>query len=158
MSQSEETHAFLEAIRQNAGSSGYAHLIGMQIEALHNGTGAVRIQVDARLMHPQKTVHGGVIFTLADTAMSMALLSVIPPGTRFSTIEAKINFLLPPVRTGELLAEAHLIHRGRSTAVLEAPVHNINGEERQAIARVLGTFNIALSQPKYTLQPEEETS
>lgn len=157
MSQPEETHAFLEAIRQNAGSSGYAHLIGMQIEALHNGTGAVRIQVDARLMHPQKTVHGGVIFTLADTAMSMALLSVIPPGTRFSTIEAKINFLLP-VRTGELLAEAHLIHRGRSTAVLEATVHNINGEERQAIARVLGTFNIASSQPKYTLQAEEETS
>jgi acyl-CoA thioesterase len=157
MTQPEDTHALLEAIRQNASSSGYAQLIGMQIKTLHNGTGAVSVQVDERLMHPQKTVHGGVIFTLADTAMSMALISVIPPGTRFSTIEAKINFLLP-VRTGELLAEAHIIHRGRSTAVLEATVHNINGEERQAIARVLGTFNIASSQPKYTLQAEEETS
>ncbi len=157
MAQPEETHAFLETIRQNASSSGYAHLIGMQIETLHNGKGVVHIQVDERLMHHQKMVHGGVIFTLADTAMSMALLSVLPPGTRLSTIEAKINFLLP-VRTGELLAEAHIIHRGRSTAVLEATVHNINGEERQAIARVLGTFNIASSQPKYTFQPEEETS
>jgi uncharacterized protein (TIGR00369 family) len=89
--------------------------------------------------------------------MSMALISVLPPGTRFSTIEAKINFLLP-VRTGELLAEGHIIHRGRSTAVLEATVHNINGEERKAIARVLGTFNIASSQPKYTLEVEEETA
>ncbi len=157
MAQPEETHAFLETIRQNASSSGYAHLIGMQIETLHNGKGVVRIQVDERLMHHQKMVHGGVIFTLADTAMSMALLSVLPPGTRLSTIEAKINFLLP-VRTGELLAEAHVIHRGRSTSVLEATVHNINGEERQAIARVLGTFNIASPQPKYTLQAEEETS
>jgi acyl-CoA thioesterase len=157
MSQSEDTHALLEAIRQNVSSFGYAQLIGMQVEALHNGMGAVRIQVDERLMHPQKTVHGGVISTLADSAMSMALISVLPPGTRFSTIEAKINFLLP-VRTGELLAEAHIIHRGSSTAVLEATVHNINGEERQAIARVLGTFNIASSQPKYTLQTEEETS
>jgi acyl-CoA thioesterase len=159
MSTSEDTGSqfvapTLEAIRQTISSFGYAQLLGMQIEALHNGTGAVRISVDERLMHPQKTVHGGLIFTLADTAMSMALISVLPPGTRFSTIEAKINFLLP-VRTGELLAEAHIIHRGRSTAVLEATVHNINGEERQAIARVLGTFNIASSQLRHTIPTQE---
>src|SRR5947209_18939674 len=124
MTQPEDTHALLEAIRQNASSSGYAQLIGMQIKTLHNGTGAVSIQVDERLMHPQQIVHGGVIFTLADTAMSMALISVIPPGTRFSTIEAKINFLVP-VRAGELLAEASIVQQGRSIAVLEATVYNL---------------------------------
>ena len=78
--------------------------------------------------------------------MAMALISVLPPHTRFSTIEAKINFLLP-VRTGELSADATIIHRGRSTAVLEATVHNTNGEDRKAIARVLGTFHISTAQP-----------
>jgi len=92
-------------------------------------------------MHPQMIVHGGVIFTLADTAMSMALLSTLPADTRISTIEAKINYLLP-VRTGELVAEAGIVQQGRSIAVLEATVYNIQEGTRQAVARLLGTFHI----------------
>jgi len=120
---------------------GIARLLGMRIEALEDGIGRVSIQVDERLMHPQQIVHGGVIFTLADTAMSMALISVIPPGTRFSTIEAKINFLVP-VRAGELLAEASIVQQGRSIAVLEATVYNLYDDARTAVARILGTFSI----------------
>ena len=56
--------------------------------------------------------------------MSMALISVLPVGTPFGTIEAKINFMLP-VHKGELLAEGKIVHKGRSTAVLEATVFNI---------------------------------
>lgn len=103
---------------------GILHLLGMKIISAESGVGKVSMQVDERLMHPQHIVHGGVIFTLADTAMSMALFSVLPLGTRFGTIEAKVNFLLP-VRTGELLAEGKIVHQGRSTAVLEATIYNI---------------------------------
>ena len=50
-----------------------------------------------------------------------------------------------PVCKGELLAEGKVVHKGRSTAVLEATVfNNIEGEQR-TIARLLGTFNIARS-------------
>jgi acyl-CoA thioesterase len=121
---------------------GILHLLGMKIISAESGVGKVSMQVDERLMHPQQIVHGGVIFTLADTAMSMALFSVLPLGTRFGTIEAKVNFLLP-VRTGELLAEGKIVHQGRSTAVLEATVYNIVEGQQQAIARMLGTFSIA---------------
>jgi uncharacterized protein (TIGR00369 family) len=95
-------------------------------------------------MHPQQIVHGGVIFTLADTAMSMALISVLPLGTRFSTIEAKINYIAPVI-TGELSAEGIIVHRGRSTAVTESTVYNLRGEEKVMVARVLGTFHISSS-------------
>lgn len=142
MTQFDQTPPSLEAIRQNALQAGYFQLLDLHIDDAQDGEGAVSIRVDARLYHPQQIVHGGVIFTLADTAMAMALLSVMPPNTGCSTIEAKINFLLP-VRTGELSANAIIIHRGRSTAVLEATVHNTNGDERKAIARVLGTFHIS---------------
>lgn len=120
---------------------GIVHLLGMQIKRSQDGIGQVSIQVDKRLMHPQQMVHGGVIFTLADTAMSMALLSIIPPGTPFGTIEAKINYLLP-VGEGELLAEGRLIHEGGSTAVMEATVYNLTAAGKRAIAQVLGTFYI----------------
>ena len=129
-------------MRQSAKTSGYFQMLGLNIDAFHDGKGVVSVQVDERLLHPQQIVHGGVIFTLADTAMSMALLSLLPAGASVSTIEAKINYLRP-VRTGELRAEAAIVHQGRSTAVLEATVYNMNGEERHAIARVMGTFHIS---------------
>ncbi|MGH2510300.1 MAG: PaaI family thioesterase [Ktedonobacteraceae bacterium] len=122
-------------------SFGIAHLLGMNIERSQDGIGLVRIQIDERLMHPQQMVHGGVIFTIADTAMSMAVLSMIPPGTPFGTIEAKINYMLP-ASAGELLAEGKLIHIGGSTAVVEATVYNIVAEQQRSIAKLLGTFYI----------------
>ncbi len=141
MTQNEQTEIPLDLIKQGVNNMGIARLLGMRIEALEDGIGRVSIQVDERLMHPQQIVHGGVIFTLADTAMSMALISVIPPGTRFSTIEAKINFLAP-VRAGELLAEASIVQQGRSIAVLEATVYNLYDDARTAVARILGTFSL----------------
>jgi len=141
MTQNEQTEIPLDLIKQGVNNMGIARLLGMRIEALEDGIGRVSIQVDERLMHPQQIVHGGVIFTLADTAMSMALISVIPPGTRFSTIEAKINFLAP-VRAGELQAEASIVQQGRSIAVLEATVYNLYDDARTAVARILGTFSL----------------
>ena len=142
MAQEQQTSLPAEQMARAANSSGIFQLLGMHIETAHNGVGRVRINVDERLMHPQQIVHGGVIFTIADTAMSMAVLSLYPQGTRTGTIEAKINYLLP-VRTGEMLAVATIVHQGRSTAVVEATVFNIQNGEQQAIARILGTFSVA---------------
>lgn len=153
MTQDEQTNMTPEAIMQMSNKFGYLQLLGMKIVTADGGVGRVSISIDERLLHPWQMVHGGVIFTLADTAMSMALMSVIPPETPFGTIEAKINFLLP-VHTGELVAEAAVVHQGRSTAVLEATVYNIHEGERQAIARTLGTFNIVRS--KKTVNTWEE--
>ena len=66
----------LEQLMQDTSKFGILHLLGMQIVTAEAGIGRVSIQIDERLMHPQQIVHGGVIFTLADTAMSMALISV----------------------------------------------------------------------------------
>jgi acyl-CoA thioesterase len=140
--QNEESTGNAEQFMQDVRNFGILQTLGMKIVSVEPGLGRVSIQVDHRLMHPQQIVHGGVMFTLADTAMSMALLRLLPPGTPFGTVEAKINFLLP-VREGELLAEGTLIHKGRSTAVIEATIYNIVHGERQTVAKALGTFSFA---------------
>jgi acyl-CoA thioesterase len=150
-----EKHKSVDNYWDFIGKAGYFQLLGLHIDEAQDGRGVVSIRVDSRLMHPHQVVHGGVIFTLADTAMSMALMSVLPPYTRLSTIEAKINYLLP-VLSGELVAEAALVHRGRSTAVMEATIYNNDGDERRAIARALGTFKIFNS--RYTPSQEEESA
>ncbi len=80
----------LDEIRQAAQQAGYFQLLDLHIENAQDGTGTTRISVDARLYHAHHFVHGGVLFTLADTVMAMAIMSVLPAGTRFSTTEAKI--------------------------------------------------------------------
>ena len=147
MTQHEQPPFVFKELVDLASKAGYAQLIGMYIDTAEGGIGRASISVDERLMHPQMIVHGGVVFTLADTAMSMAVLSVYPPGSRVSTIEAKINFLAP-TRAGDLLAEATIVHQGRSTSVVEATVFNIVEGERKAVARMLGTFTIG--RPKTT--------
>lgn len=136
-----ESSPTLEEIRQSAYNSGFFRLLDLKIEQATEGQSTTSIHVGAHLYHPQQIVHGGVIFTLADTAMAMALMSATPPGSLVSTIEAKINYLRP-VRTGELLADAAIIQQGRTIAVLEATVYNVQNNERTPIARVLGTFHI----------------
>ena len=138
----EETERFM----QDRQSFGILHLLDMKIITAEAGTGRAGITVDERLMHPQQIVHGGVIFTLADTAMSMALMPLLPQGTRFGTVEAKINFMLP-VRAGELLAEGTVVHMGRSTAVMEATVYNTVDGEQKATSKVLGTFSFSRRSP-----------
>src|SRR5260221_1916444 len=120
MIQPEQSRVSMEQLIEGTHQSGFFQLLGMHIEITEPGTGKVHITVDERLMHPQMIVHGGVIFTLADTAMSMALLSLLPVGTPISTIEAKINYLLP-VRAAELLAEAFPVPSSRS---MPRPVAN----------------------------------
>jgi acyl-CoA thioesterase len=133
-----------ELLKQTTNGFGFLQLLGMQVDTADSGVGRMHIQVDERLLHPYQIVHGGVIFALADTAMAIALLSVLPAGTRTSTIEAKINFFLP-VLAGELVAEATIIHQGRSTAVLEAKIYNMHQGERRMIACMVGTFSISHS-------------
>ncbi len=133
--------------KQTSERPGFGQLLGMIIESAEPGRGRVRIAVDERLMHPQGIVHGGAIFSLADTAMAMALLAAYPPGTRAGTIEAKINYLRA-VRSGTLVAEAVVIHQGRTTAVLEATVTNVfeDGREERLVAKILSTFYVFTSE------------
>ena len=65
-------------------------------------------------------VHGGVITTILDSAMSCSLHSLLPAGTLYTTLELKVNFFKSvTIQTGELTAKGHIIHKGRSTAVIE---------------------------------------
>ena len=136
--------ATFEQLRENLYRSGFFRLLDLQVDDAQDGKSLVRLHVDARLMHPQQIVHGGVIFTIADTAMSLSLISTLPAKTAVSTIEAKINYIAPVV-TGDLIAEASIIHRGRSTAVMEATVYNLKDEEKVLVARMMGTFHISRS-------------
>jgi len=67
------------------------------------------------------TLHGGVLATLADTAMGFAFATTLAGEETFATLEMKVSFLRP-VWSTTLTASAHVVHRGKTTGLVECRV------------------------------------
>ena len=66
------------------------------------------------------TVHGGVLFTLADSGMGSALYPTLSEGEMFATIEVKINYF-KPVLSGVVTCITEVVNRGKTIAHIESP-------------------------------------
>jgi uncharacterized protein (TIGR00369 family) len=81
------------------------------------------------LLNPMGSVHGGWALTLIDSVTGCAGLSLLPPGSGFTTIETKANFSRPITKaTGRVRAEGHVISRGRQIISTEAKVLSHDGK------------------------------
>lgn len=79
--------------------------------------------------NPAGVVHGGMAATLLDSAMGISVLSSLPAGMIFTTLELKVNFLRAmTTTTGEVRAEGNVVHLGRTTAVVEARLTDATGK------------------------------
>ncbi|MGP1679482.1 MAG: PaaI family thioesterase [Burkholderiales bacterium] len=123
----------------------YAELVGFTLRIGRRGSGACAAALEVRpeLLNPNGVVHGGVLFTLADTAMGAAAHTTLAPGEYCATIEIKIQFL-QPVTKGKLRCRARLVQRGGRIAVLESHI----SVGRLQVAQALGTFAIFAPRPQ----------
>ena len=80
-------------------------------------------------------LHGGYLMALADSAAATLAFLNLPPGATTSTIEAKTNFLAA-VREGTVTARAELVHKGRTTIVVQTDVTDESG---RLVSRTLQT-------------------
>jgi uncharacterized protein (TIGR00369 family) len=88
-------------------------LLGLMITSSGTGRAVVEFEANGRHANPMGTLHGGVLCDLADAAMGVAYRSTLAEGETFTTIELKINFLLP-VRNAKLGAEARMVRAAKS--------------------------------------------
>ena len=103
------------------------------------GTAVVALAVDDRHLNPNGVVHGGVVFTMVDTAMGRATLSVLDEGCRCASIEVSVRYLRPVVE-GRLVATATVLRAGRRIVHLEGAVH-VDGDDRP-VAVVQSSFAV----------------
>lgn len=119
------------------GFSPFRELVGVNFTKVENGYSHCVLEVDKKLLNPAGIVHGGAIYTLADSGMGAALYSFLDEDELFLTVEASI-FYLKAVSSGTLICESKVVHKGRRTAVMEAEIRN----EGQLVAKAMGTFSI----------------
>jgi len=99
--------------------------LGMRIESCGPGRATVAMAVRADMVNGHRICHGGLVFTLADSAFAFACNSC-----GFNTVAAgaSIEFLLP-AREGDLLrAVATERWRAGRTGIYEIEVTNQRGE------------------------------
>ena len=122
---------------QLSGFNPFGDLIGLKFLSYGDGKSRCEIIVEDRLFNPNRVLHGGAIYTMADTGMGGALYSVMELSQLCATIEIKISYFLP-VRQGTLVCDSEVVNHGSSIATLESTIYN--GETR--VAKAYGSFYI----------------
>jgi uncharacterized protein (TIGR00369 family) len=84
-------------------------------------------------------MHGGAMVSLADTAVVMAIKSIIPPFSHFATIALEAEYFLP-VKKGIVTAEARVVHREGRILKGEACLFD---DEQRMVMKFTSTFKMA---------------
>jgi phenylacetic acid degradation protein PaaD len=109
-----------------------SHLLGFELVELRPGYARLEGTVRHEHCNAHGSVHGGFVFSLADTAMGVASNS---HGPRAVALVASIH-LTHAARVGErLVAQASELSRGEETASYEVTVH----AGRRLVAAFTGT-------------------
>jgi uncharacterized protein (TIGR00369 family) len=85
----------------------FEKLLGLDIVEAKDGRSYLTMPFVYQLAQGQGMAHGGAIVTLADTAVAMAIKSLLPEDSRFGTISLNAEFLAP-VTKGMLSARAQV--------------------------------------------------
>jgi uncharacterized protein (TIGR00369 family) len=81
-----------------------------------------------RHYNPIGSVHGGYAATLLDSAMGLAVHSMCPPGTGYTTLEFKVSFVRGMTEdTGPVRTEGRTLSFGRRAATAEARITDAKG-------------------------------
>ena len=122
---------------ESKGFHPFAELIGFNFTKLDKGYSQCVLEVNEKLMNPHKVLHGGVIYSMADTGMGGALYYLLTEGELCATIEIKISYF-KPVKSGKLVCETHVIHKGKRIGILESEIKN----NETLVSKANGTFSI----------------
>jgi len=134
--------AKLERIRKLIASGqppmAIAALLGFSIKSVEAGEAVIELEIRKDHTNTMGTLHGGVVCTIADTAMGVAFYTMLEADESLATLELKINYL-KPVWSGKLLARGKVIKKGKSTGFVECRVVD---ENDQLVAHANSTFMV----------------
>jgi uncharacterized protein (TIGR00369 family) len=81
-----------------------------------------------RHYNPIGSVHGGYAATLLDSAMGLAVHTMLPAGTGYTTLEFKISFIKGMSKdSGVVRTEGKVLNVGRRAATAEARITDAKG-------------------------------
>jgi uncharacterized protein (TIGR00369 family) len=114
----------------------FTQYLGIESIGMVDGAFTLELRLEARHLSMAERAHGGVLFSMLDTALGRAVIAELPPGRGCATVELKINYFRP-VQHGTIRARGRCVQRTRSLAYAEGEI--VDGEGK-ILARATGTF------------------
>jgi 1,4-dihydroxy-2-naphthoyl-CoA hydrolase len=120
----------------------FAALLGIELVHAEQDEVRARLAWDESRCTAGGILHGGALIGLADAAGGLCAYLNLPEGAHATaTIESKTNFFRP-VASGHVEAVSHVLHRGRTTIVVETDLRDADGKH---VARVTQTQAVVMS-------------
>ncbi len=98
--------------------------LGYHLDSVEDGRVIFRGTPTFESMNPMGSVHGGWYGTLLDSCMACAVMTKVPKGSAYTTLEYKVNITRAIPVGCEILAEGVVCHAGRSTGVAEGTIRD----------------------------------
>ena len=113
--------------------------LGMEAVETGEGTATVEMTPTEDMTNHSGFVHGGMISTLADSAMGRSVRTLKPGVVRAMSFDLKLSFISAAKIGERLRATGRVIHAGRRTVVTEC---RIEGPGGKLVATASGTFAV----------------
>ena len=99
--------------------------MGYRLVEVADGRAVFRGAPDFGVTNPMGTVHGGWYGTLLDSAMACAVMTKVPRGSVYTTLEYKVNILRAIPLGTEIDCIGVTDHVGRSTGVAHGEIRGV---------------------------------
>jgi len=130
------TAAQKRRIQKAAKSVPYARLLGFELDEVSPGAATLGLKIRKDLMQNHGVVHGGAIASLIDTATAFAIIPLLNPEERVTTVDLTISYLRP-ITKGRVTALARVVRAGRRLFVVSAELQD---EDGKLAATALSTY------------------
>jgi uncharacterized protein (TIGR00369 family) len=119
--------AQLQQLREALDQVPFARLLGIEIIAAGQGTATLRLAITDDLRQIHGVMHGGAIASLIDTATAFAIVPMMGPEEKFSTVDLMVNYLRP-LKKGSATAQARVLRFGKRLITVAADVLDDGGD------------------------------
>ncbi len=111
--------------------------LGIRLVEKNRERAVVSLKRQPELLNSWGAAHGGVIMTMLDLVMSMAVRGHYDVSAGVLTVDMSVGFL--NASEDDVLAEGRVLHAGRSTAFCESEARDTEG---RILAKAIGTFKL----------------
>ena len=111
----------LAELEQRIRTSPFHGWAGIELVSVGGGEAELAMELQDHHFNPQRIVHGGIIAAMADTAIGLALRSILPSGTTHRTAQLNVHFLAKG-EGNRLVGRGHARHMGRRMGYGESEV------------------------------------
>lgn len=103
-------------------------LMGLDHASVEPGVVVMLSTPTFRHYNPIGSVHGGYAATMLDSVMGLAVHSMLPAGTGYTTLEFKVSFIRGMTKdTGQVRSEGRTLNVGRQVATAESRITDPKG-------------------------------